>query len=262
MHFVRSIVFAVAFYAVTMAMSLLFLPGLLLPYPAVMSLKQIWLSVALWLVRNVVGITVRTRGEDSLPEGPYILAPKHQSAWDTMGLSILHKEAAFVLKRELIWVPVWGWYLIRTGMIPIDRARGIAALKRVSALARERIAQGRPVLIFPQGTRTPPGAKRPYLPGVAAIYAALGVPVVPVALNSGLFWPRRRFVKWPGTITVEYLEPIQPGLERKAFMRELESRIETATARIEEEARLRYPYLPAPSPPAGTRNAAAPGSEA
>lgn len=256
MRYLRSVIFAVAFYTVTISLSVLFMPGLLLPYRAVLFLKQVWLHIVLWLIRNTIGISVETRGEENLPDGPVVLAAKHQSAWDTMGLSILHEEAAFVLKRELTWIPVWGWYLVRMGMIPIDRARGVSALKRLSEVARRRIAEGRPVLIFPQGTRTPAGASRPYLPGVSAIYTALGVPVVPVALNSGLFWPRRRFMKWPGTITVEYLEPIQPGLDRKSFMKALEARIEPATARLEAEAHERYPYLPALPAPGAEGDAA------
>jgi len=252
----RAVVFAIAFYGVSAALTVLFAPGLLMPYRVVLFLKQTWLHTVRWLVRRVLGIGLEIRGRGNLPDGPVILAAKHQSAWDTMGLSLLHPKAAFVLKRELMWIPLWGWYVKRMGMIPIDRAHGVAALRNIAAIARERVAEGRPVLIFPQGTRTAPGAKRPYLPGVAAIYTALGVPVVPVALNSGMFWPRRRFLKWPGTITVEYLEPIAPGLERRKFMRVLEARLEGATERLEAEAAERFPWLPAPSPAAPDRESA------
>lgn len=244
MIYLRSAIFAAAFYTLTAVLTLLFSPSLLLPFPVVYFFKQAWLRPVVWLIRSVLGIAMETRGTENLPDGPVILAAKHQSAWDTMGLSLLHADAAFVLKRELTWIPVFGWYLARMGMIPIDRSRGVSALKTMAAVAKERIAEGRSVLIFPQGTRTPPGGYRPYLAGVAALYGALDVPVVPVALNSGLFWPRRRFVKWPGTITVEYLEPIQPGLDRKTFMKTLEARIEPATTRLEVEARTRFPYLP------------------
>lgn len=256
MIYVRSVVFAGAFYVLTTVLTLLLSPCLLFPYRIVFFFKQAWLRPVVWLIGAILAIRMETRGTENLPAGPVIFAAKHQSAWDTMGLGLLHADAAFVLKRELTWIPVFGWYLARTGMIPIDRSRGIAALRSMAAVARKRIAEGRPVLIFPQGTRTPPGDHRPYLAGVAALYAALDVPVVPVALNSGLFWPRRRFLKWPGTITVEYLEPIAPGLDRKTFMNTLEARIEPATTRLEAEARKRFPYLPAMSGP-GTHDGTA-----
>lgn len=244
MPLLRSIGFAIAFYSANLVMTLLLSPSLLLPFRVVLAAEQTWLRTVLWVIRVAIGISVETRGRENLPDRPVILAVKHQSAWDTLGLSRLHTEAAIVLKRELTWIPFWGWYLIRMGMIPIDRARGTAALRDLVAAAKRRIDAGRSVLIFPQGTRTPPGAKRPYLPGVAALYTALDVPVVPVALNSGMFWPRRRFIKWPGIVTVEYLAPIAPGLPRREFMKELETRIESATARLEAEAARRFPWLP------------------
>ncbi|UCH72989.1 MAG: 1-acyl-sn-glycerol-3-phosphate acyltransferase [Rhodospirillales bacterium] len=244
MMLVRSLLFAVTFTATTVMMSLLILPGLVLPYRFVLVYKQVWLKVVLWQIQTVIAIDFEERGRANIPAGPVIFAAKHQSAWDTLGPSLLHPEMVYVLKRELTWIPAWGWYLIRVGMIPIDRSKGPKALKGLVHRAREAIAKGRSVLIFPQGTRTAPGAKRPYLPGVAALYAGLDVPVVPVALNSGLFWPRRQLRKWPGTITLEYLEPISPGLDRKSFMKELADRIEPATARLESEARVRFPWLP------------------
>jgi 1-acyl-sn-glycerol-3-phosphate acyltransferase len=236
--------FSIAFTATTFFMSLFIIPGLLLPYRFVLAYKQIWLRVVLWQIRVVIGIDFEERGKENVPAGAVVFAAKHQSAWDTLGPSYIYPQLVFVLKRELTWVPVWGWYLVRMGMIPVNRAKGISALKDMASRARAAIAKGRSVLIFPQGTRTQPGVRRPYLPGVAAIYAALDVPIVPVALNSGLFWPRRKMVKWPGTITLEYLEPIQPGLDRKSFMTTLEKRIESATARLEVEALEKFPWLP------------------
>ncbi len=244
MQNLRSFLFAIAFNATTVVMSLLIVPALVLPYRLVLVCKQLWLRVVLWQIRIVIGIDFVERGKANIPAGPVIFAAKHQSAWDTLGPSYVQPQMVFVLKRELTWIPVWGWYLIRIGMIPIDRAKGVTALRRLVDRARRAIAAGRSVLIFPQGTRTPPGVERPYLPGVAALYAGLDVPVVPVALNSGLFWPRRKMVKWPGTITLEYLEPIAPGLDRRTFMKTLADRIEPATARLEAEARAQFPWLP------------------
>lgn len=249
MIFLRSALFAVTFYASTFVLTLLCLPGLVLPYRVALFFEQKWLAAMLKVVAWTVGITVEWRGEGNIPDGPVILAAKHQSAWDTIELTRRHPEAVLVLKRELTWIPVWGWYLKRLGMIPIDRAKGVSALKNIAAAATRARAAGRSVLIFPQGTRTPPGAVRPYLPGVAAIYTQLRVPVVPIALNSGLFWPRRRFMKWPGIVTVEYLEPIPPGLDRKTFMNTLAERIDPATARLEAEALQRFPWLPPIPPP-------------
>jgi len=259
MQFLRSLIFAFAFTATTVVMSLLVMPALVMPYPAVLLCKQLWLRVVLWQIRMVIGIDFEERGRERIPPGPVIFASKHQSAWDTLGPGYLHPEIVFVLKRELTWIPVWGWYLIRMGMIPIDRAKGTTALRQLVARARIAVAEGRPVMIFPQGTRTPPGAHKPYLPGVAALYAGLEVPVVPVALNSGLFWPRRKLAKWTGTITLEYLEPIAPGLDRKTFMKILAERIEPATLRLEAEAREKHPWLP---PAAGSDERAGTGREA
>ena len=244
MQYLRSIFFNIAFSATTFVMSVFVIPGLLLPYRFMLLYKQIWLRVVLWQIRVVIGIDFEERGKENVPAGPVVFAAKHQSAWDTLGTSYIHPHMVFVLKRELTWVPVWGWYLIRVGMIPVNRAKGISALKNIAVRAKATIAKGRSVLIFPQGTRTPPGAEQPYLPGVAAIYAGLDVPVIPIALNSGLFWPRRKTLKWPGTITLEYLEPIEPGLDRRTFMKTLEDRIESATARLEAEALEKFPYLP------------------
>ncbi len=251
MLFARNLIFNLLFVFTTAALSLAAAPGLLMPYRAVVWFKQLWLHIVLALTRLVIGIDREERGRENIPDGPVVFAVKHQSAWDTLALSVEHPFCAFVLKRELIWLPIWGWYLLRLGMIPIDRSRGVASLKKITEGAGKLAGRGQSILIFPQGTRTPPGADRPYLPGVAAIYKGANVPVVPVALNSGLFWPRKLMHKQPGVITVEYLEPIEPGLDRRTFMKALEERIEPATARLEAEALGRFPYLPRLSPKTG-----------
>jgi len=230
-----------------------------MPYRVVLAIKQLWLRLTLGMTRHLIGIDWEERGRRNIPDGPVIFAVKHQSALDTLVLSFVHPTCAFVLKRELIWVPIWGLYLLRMKMIPIDRSKGIASLKRINEAAAATAKSGRSILIFPQGTRTPPGAERPYLPGVAAIYKGANLPVVPVALNSGMFWPRKAMSKQPGIVTVEYLEPIEPGLDRRTFMSMLESRIEPATARLEREALDRFPHLPRSLPhssPAGEANPA------
>jgi 1-acyl-sn-glycerol-3-phosphate acyltransferase len=244
MLFARRLAFNILFVLFTALFSIAGTPALLLPYGAVLSVKQLWLRLTLGMTRRLMGIGWEERGRRNIPGEPVIFAVKHQSALDTLVLGFVHPTCVFVLKRELIWVPVWGLYLLRMGMIPIDRSKGIASLKRITEAAAATAKSGRSILIFPQGTRTPPGAERSYLPGVAAIYKGANLPVVPVALNSGLFWPKKAMAKQPGTVTVEYLEPIEPGLDRRTFMSTLESRIESATARLEQEALDRFPHLP------------------
>jgi 1-acyl-sn-glycerol-3-phosphate acyltransferase len=161
---------------------------------------------------------------------------KHQSAWDTLILPVVLGDPAVVIKRELLWVPFYGWYAARAGSIAIDRRGGAGALRRMLADAREAAEQGRAIVIFPEGTRTAPGQTLTYQPGVAALYQALALPLVPAAVNSGLYWGRRSFVKRPGRIVLSFLDPIPPGLPRRELMAELETRIETATAALEREA--------------------------
>jgi 1-acyl-sn-glycerol-3-phosphate acyltransferase len=234
----RSLVFNLVFYAWTALLGIAALPMLLAPRAAAMSLGRWWSRTALELARLIAGIEYELRGAEHLPHAPAIIAMKHQSAWDTLAAPALFGDVAIVVKRELLWIPCYGWYARKAGMIPVDRGAGAAALRAMVNRARSVVAQGRPIVIFPEGTRTAVGAKRGYHPGVAALYRQLGLPVVPIAVNSGLFWPRRSFLKRPGRIVVEALPPLPPGLERRTFIAELQSRIETATERLVAEASL------------------------
>ena len=219
MTWLRSLAFQAAFYAWTGGLGLLTLPVLLLPRPAVLGVARLWIDGIFWLLAGIVGLTYEVRGREHRVPGRAIYAIKHQSAWDT-----------------LVLMPLVGWYLLRLGMIPIDRRAGAGALRRMVRMARTRVAQGRNVVVFPEGTRTAPGEAPPYRPGVAALYAALELPVVPVALNSGLYWARRAFAKRPGRIVVAMLPPIPPGLDRGPFMNRLRESIETQAARLRDEA--------------------------
>lgn len=232
---VRALLFNLCFFGLTFLVCLAYLPLMVLPWRVLSGAVRLWAVMVMWLLRVVVGIRHQVRGAEKLPQRPAIIAAKHQSAWETIAFNALLRDPAFVFKSELLLIPVWGWLAWRTGQIRVDRRAGAKALKRMAAAARIAIADRRSIVIFPQGTRTPPGQAGPYLPGVAALYQALEVPVVPVALNSGRFWGRRAFLKRSGVITIEYLDPIPPGLDRKAFMRQLEHRIETATRRLEAE---------------------------
>lgn len=235
MTWLRALAFNIAFVAVTVVLGVLGLPFLLTPRRWTMAFGRFWAWCVLALLGAIVGLRGEVRGREHLPRGPYLIAMKHQSAWDTLMLPVILGDPAVVLKRELLLVPFYGWYAARAGSIAIDRRAGARALRGMVAAARAVIGDGRPVVIFPQGTRTAPGQPAPYQPGIAAMYQALQVPVVPAAVNSGLFWGRRAFMKRPGRATLEFLPPIAAGLARAEFMAQLEQRIETATAALERE---------------------------
>lgn len=209
-----------------------------LPFPrrVAYGYSKLWAGGVIWMLKAIVGLGYQVRGRERLPGPPVIYAMKHQSAWETIVFLELVPHFAVVLKRELLRIPIYGWYLLKVGMVPIDRAARGAAMRTMLKAASGYVANGRSIVIMPEGTRMAPGRKGRYNPGVAALYRHLDLPVVPVALNSGLFWGRRAFVKRPGTITLEFLEPIRPGLDRQAFMALLEERIETASERLRLEA--------------------------
>ncbi len=232
----RALAFNIAFFAVTALLGVAALPLLLAPRRWVMRFGRFWARCVLGLLKTIVGLDGEIRGLEHIPPGPCIIAMKHQSAWDTLIMPVVLGDPAVVLKRELLWVPFYGWYAARAGSIAIDRRGGAGALRRMVAAARQAAASGRKIVIFPEGTRTAPGQRLAYQPGVAALYQALDVPLVPAAVNSGLFWGRRSFVKRPGGIILAFLEPIPPGLSRRQVMPELEARIEAATAALELEA--------------------------
>jgi 1-acyl-sn-glycerol-3-phosphate acyltransferase len=230
----RSLLFQLAFWLWSIAMNLAWLPSLALTPRATVIGQTLWAKGVMVLLRLIVGTGIEIRG--TRPTGPVIIASKHQSAWDTMIYHIVVDDPAIVMKRELLHIPVYGWYCRKSRMIPIDRGAGPKALRSLIAGAKRAAAARRPIVVFPQGTRVAPGASRPYLPGVSALYDQLGLPVVPVALNSGLFWPRRSWRRRIGTIVIEFLPPIPPGLARKEFAARLETTIEQTTAALAAEA--------------------------
>ncbi|MBO0739253.1 MAG: 1-acyl-sn-glycerol-3-phosphate acyltransferase [Alphaproteobacteria bacterium] len=237
MSWVRSLSFNLAFFVWTAILGVVGLPLLLAPRRVTMCFGRFWAASVLALLRAIVGIGYEIRGLDGVPRDGCIVAMKHQSAWDTLILPVVLGDPAPVLKRELLLLPIYGWFAARAGPIPVNRKAGAGALRRMVARARSVAASKRPIVIFPEGTRVAPGERRAYQSGVAALYQALVLPLVPAAVNSGLFWGRRSFLKRPGRIVLEFLEPIPPGWPRARLMFELEQRIETATDALLQEGR-------------------------
>src|SRR5581483_502434 len=201
--FLRSLVFNVLFYAAFVFWALIALPAFLMPRGAVLTVAGWWAKTAIVLMRIVCNIKVEFRGVEKIPKGPLIVASKHQSMWETISLLRFFEAPFFVVKRELKFIPLFGLFIIKTNMVAIDRSKGGRALLAVLRRAEEEVKRGRQFVIFPEGTRTAPGAPPQYKAGVGMVYADCGVPVLPVALNSGLFWPRRTFMRYPGTLVVE-----------------------------------------------------------
>jgi 1-acyl-sn-glycerol-3-phosphate acyltransferase len=231
----RSLIFNALFYINITIRMIVALPTILLPYSFLHGVLRRYASSTLWFLQVVCGTKVEWRGREKLPTGPCIVACKHQSLWETFALFMLLPDPTYVLKRELMWLPLFGWLATKARMIPIDRGSHTKALASMTAAARREAARGRQIVIFPEGTRRPPGAKPRYLPGVAFLYAELGLPCVPIALNSGLFWPRRSLRRHPGTVLVEVLDPIPPGLEKREFLMRLQNATEQSTARLVAE---------------------------
>jgi len=233
---IRSILFAIAFYVATAAMLLGLSWMLLAPRSWSMAAGRAHARVMLWLQRVIVGTDFEVRGRDKLPPGAVLVASKHQSAWDTIVLVPLLRDPAMVMKQELKWIPIYGWFSAKYKMIFVRREAGPRALRRMARDAREQAEAGREIVIFPEGTRRAPGAPGAYKPGVIMLYESLGLPCYPIALNSGLYWPRRSWRRYPGTIIIEFLDPIPPGLPRKEFTRRLQDAIEGASDRLLVEA--------------------------
>jgi 1-acyl-sn-glycerol-3-phosphate acyltransferase len=233
MILLRSLLFALFFYAWSAALAILGLPLLwLAPRSWVVGWMKLWAASSTKLVTVICGVRVEIRGREHLPAGPALVAAKHQCMLDTMAPFAVLDDAAYVMKQELLRIPVYGWYSRRARMIAIDREANAKALRHLLADTRQCIAGGRQVVIFPEGHRMEPGAKGDYKPGVAAIYRDLGLPCVPMATNSGAHWPAHGFLRRPGVIVYAFLAPIPAGLPRAEFMRTLEERIETASAAL------------------------------
>ena len=244
MQKIRSFLAKPAFYTVFIFGMVVCTPLLLAPARVVFVAFRFWTRLVLFAVRIAGGVKWQVEGCEHIPEAPYLIAAKHQSAWEIFGLSLIFKDAVFVLKQELTRIPLFGRYLHALEMIAIDRSKGTRSLREMLRETKDRAARGHPILIFPEGTRHPPGVPTEYKQGIYQIYRTLDLPCVPVALNSGLFWPVKGKPGYPGTIRVSVLEPIPPGLERDDFMARLSEAIETESARLIEVSAKENPALP------------------
>ena len=237
---IRSVLFNILFIGWTIF--LLSTLWLLMPIPK----QKFRKAVALWphgsfpLMRYLLGLTFEQRGLENIPNEPVIYASKHQSAWDTMYFLWHHKDNAYVMKGELNRIPFWKWYMDKCQHVVVDRRGGTSAMREMISDTKSILADKRSVIIFPEGTRVAPGETRRYHPGIAALYSQTNATVIPVALNSGYFWGRRHFIKKPGVLTIQFLPPIPKNMERKAFMKELEIRIESATRKLENEVLIKH----------------------
>ncbi|MDD4616233.1 MAG: lysophospholipid acyltransferase family protein [Alphaproteobacteria bacterium] len=236
MTFLNSLWFNLVFYTANLVLCAGLSWAMLLPRKQIVKAVEVWLGSIAWIESHFCGIKYRVVGRENIPEGAFILASKHQSAWETFKIHLIVKDPAIVLKRELLRIPLVGWWMKRSGSIAIDRKAGAQSILEMVAAARKAAAEGRPIVIFPEGTRAPVGKALPYKSGVAALYQELNLPVVPMALNSGVLWSRDSFFKKRGTITVELLPQIPAGLHREEMMHRLRETLEPATARLVKEA--------------------------
>ena len=237
MTIIRSIVFNIAFYLNLIIQMIIFTPYYFLSSRRnAWSVPKNWARSNHWLQKVLAGTDHVIEGIENIPDGPYICAPKHQSFWDAYAFLPQIADPVYILQRELMWVPLFGWYILKMKMVPIDRGKRSVAMKTAIRGARDAVSQGRQLMIYPEGTRTAPGAPPAYKYGVAHIYTELGVPVLPIAHVAGLYWPRRKFRRFPGTIRCRILPPIQPGLDAESFLKKLQEVTEAACDELLIEA--------------------------
>ncbi|WP_339861985.1 lysophospholipid acyltransferase family protein [Thalassospira alkalitolerans] len=241
MRNLRAFLFNVLFFGGTTLLCIVMIPLIPLGRKANQFVGHAWAWMTQKMLESTVGMSRRIRGQEILPDGPCILVAKHQSAWETLTFHTVVPDPAYILKKELTRIPLMGQFLLGSGQIAVDRSAGSSALKDMIKGAGQAIADRRQIIIFPEGTRTPPGSDRPYHPGIYALYRAFpDVPVIPVAVNSGMFWGRHSFIKYGGEVTMEFLAPIEQGLDRKTFMKEIKAKIDGRTRELEREAQAEF----------------------
>lgn len=233
MILLRSFLFAIVFYAWSVVWAIAMVPMLAAPRSWLLAGMRFWSRSLNVLLKVICGIRVEIRGQEHVPSADALIASKHQTMFDVFVQFGVLKGSLFVFKKELLIIPIFGWIALKIGSIVVDREKQATALRDMVRRAQEQFRLGdRQLVIFPEGTRKAPGAPPDYKPGVAGLYRELGVAVHPVATNAGVHWPAHGFLRRPGVIVYQYLEPIPPGLKRAEFMRILEERIETASNRL------------------------------
>jgi 1-acyl-sn-glycerol-3-phosphate acyltransferase len=232
----RSAAFNIAFYLNLIMWMIIALPTLVVPRRYFMWIARQWSLTSLWLLRVITGTRFELRGGERIPHEGCIVVGKHQSVWETFALFSLFADPCFILKRELAWIPFFGWYVLKSDMVPINRTAGVSTMTLMNARARAAIEKGRQIIIFAEGTRRAPGAPPAYKQGFSHLCTAIGAPVLPLALNSGVFWPRRQFLRRPGTVVVEILPLIPAGLPRAKLRALVQEQIEEASNRLMAEA--------------------------
>lgn len=252
MLYIRSLAFNFVFY-VSLVMQMIFWTPyyFLSPRHRAWFVPKFWARTSLWLQEKIAGTKSEISGMENLPEGSFILAPKHQSFWDAIAFFPYLRDPLYILKRELMWIPVFGWYIAKMNMIPVNRGKRSVALKAVVVATRKEMQNDRQLIIYPEGTRRAPGDEPAYKWGIAELYSALNLPVVPVAHVAGLYWPRRKFLRHPGTIKARFLKPIPAGLDKEVFMKRLVAETEAACDEFLIEAA--QSENPPPMPPTAVK---------
>jgi 1-acyl-sn-glycerol-3-phosphate acyltransferase len=236
---VRSAIFNLVFYLNLIVFLVVGSPLFLAPRSWAIAGLKLWARSSLWWLKVICGTHMEVRGAHHIPQGPVLIAGKHQSFWETFAVLPLLYDPCMVLKRELTFIPLFGWFALKFRMIAVERSAGSTALRNLIKRGKEEVAAGRQIVIMPEGTRKSPDDPPDYKPGAAALYGQLDVPCVPFGLNAGLFWPRRKFLRHPGTIVIEFLPALPPGLPRAEFQRRLQDAIEASTSALVAEARMK-----------------------
>ncbi len=253
MTLLRSLIFNFTFYSITALACIIFIPTLLFPRSTILWVTKLWLSIVYFLEKNILKLTFEVRGQEHIPaQGNYIVAAKHQSAYETLKLHYLLNDPTIVLKKELLSIPLFGFFLNKLGVIAIDRSNKEEAIKSIVNGAKIMETQKRPILIFPQGTRVDTNTttkEKPYKGGIVKMYSHTDMPIIPLALNSGMFWGRNSFIKNSGKVIFEFLPPIETGLPDKKVIKALQDRLEDKSIALMVEAKQNYPYLKTPPTP-------------
>lgn len=245
-RFILSLIFIVQMYLAMLVIGILYLPYALFNRDGATAAAHAYCSWVRFSLRVLCGTKTEIRG--TVPTGEVLIAPKHQSFLDIIMIYSAVPRAKFIMKAELRFAPILGYYALRMGCVPVNRGKRGAAISRMLSQVKSGEARPGQMVIYPQGTRVAPGEKRPYKTGTAALYAQLGQACVPVGANVGLFWPKRGIIRLPGTAVVEFLDPIPPGLSNQAFMEAIETRIEASSDALMAEAGFFAPQASQPTP--------------